>query len=481
MELPELGVGIVYSPGLEPLLEAAQSMLDVIEIEPQPFWYRSTSADCPYRIDSEFLERLAGYPQRKLIHSVGFPVGGSAAAAPKELVLLRQTIEAVGAPWASEHLSFNRVCRKEGGFCAGFLLPPVQTGESVQVSAANISRMAAFLGVPVAFETGVNYLRPFPGELSDGTFFRLVAQRADCGILLDLHNLWANARNGRQPVLDVIAELPLERVWEVHLGGGESFRDYWLDAHSDLVPPALMELAENIVPRLPNLKALLFEIMADYVWAKQLRTADLLDQIRSLRNIWDLRIRHTGFAGQPRPLTITLTSEPSLRLPSSEEWEYVLGKLVIGSEPAGALGSELLEDSGIQIYRHLVESVRAGMIVTALTLTSRLLMLHVGEAGFRAVLRDFWANAPPELHASDEAHRLGVYLKTRQLGIPHLEEVLEFELSAQEVLIDGTARTVRFSREPMRLLAALGEGRLPEAEGFDLHELTIKPSPKPIT
>jgi uncharacterized protein len=55
-----------------------------------------------------------------------------------------------------------------------------------------------------------------------------------------LHNLWCNQLNGRQQVLDVLAELPLDRVWEVHLAGGKEMDGLWLDAHSStpLNPPA---------------------------------------------------------------------------------------------------------------------------------------------------------------------------------------------------------------------------------------------------
>ena len=122
--------------------------------------------------------------------------------------------------WASEHLSFNQARLAGREFFGGFLLPPVQTMASARIAARNIAAVKDLLPVPFAFETGVNYLAPQPGEMPDGAFFAAVAEQADCGILLDLHNLWCNERNGRQRVLDVVAELPLDRVWEVHLAGG---------------------------------------------------------------------------------------------------------------------------------------------------------------------------------------------------------------------------------------------------------------------
>ena len=50
-----------------------------------------------------------------------------------------------------------------------------------------------------------------------------MADAADCGILLDLHNVLCNARNGRQSVAAFCYTLPLKRVWELHLAGGEGF------------------------------------------------------------------------------------------------------------------------------------------------------------------------------------------------------------------------------------------------------------------
>ena len=91
--------------------------------------------------------------------------------------------------------------------------------------------LPASSSLPFLIETGVNYLQPRPGELSDGAYIASVADSSDCAILLDLHNLLANERNGREPVSDVLSDLPLERVLEVHITGGFEFDGYYLDAH----------------------------------------------------------------------------------------------------------------------------------------------------------------------------------------------------------------------------------------------------------
>jgi uncharacterized protein (UPF0276 family) len=84
-------------------------------------------------------------------------------------------------------------------------------------------------------ETPVSYLPPAPGEWPDGAFVAAVAEAADCGILLDLHNALRNARNGRQSVPAFCDALSPERVWELHLAGGERESGFHLDAHAGLI------------------------------------------------------------------------------------------------------------------------------------------------------------------------------------------------------------------------------------------------------
>ena len=136
-------------------------------------------------------------------------------------------------------------------------------------------------------ETGVNYLRPRSDELRDGNFVRRVSEAADCGLLLDLHNVFTNALNGRQPLDAFLDDLPLERVWEVHLAGGMELDGFWLDAHSGAIPDALYSVAEQLIPRLPNLGAIIFEIFPSFVPVVGLDLVE--EQIHRLHALWRRR------------------------------------------------------------------------------------------------------------------------------------------------------------------------------------------------
>src|ERR671915_2016538 len=104
---PPLGVGLTYSSAIEPVPERRPDLVQVLEIEPQTTWLKTRDGDRPYRANEEVLEHLAGLPGRKLVHSVGTPVGGSVRPDPRQLRLLRAMVERFEAPWASDHLSFN--------------------------------------------------------------------------------------------------------------------------------------------------------------------------------------------------------------------------------------------------------------------------------------------------------------------------------------------------------------------------------------
>jgi uncharacterized protein (UPF0276 family) len=465
--LPELGVGVIYTPALQPLLAAEADLASVVEVEPQTLWTFTADPAAPYRPDPSALALLDELPQAKLVHGVGFPIGGSRPPDPRHLPVFVEMIERLRSPWASEHLAFNRAAGGGGEFATGFLLPPLQTPAGVAAAAASIRSVAPHLPVPFAVETGVNYLQPRPGEMSDGAFVAAVAEAADCGILLDLHNLWTNERNGRQPLEEALSELPLERVWEIHIAGGSEFRGYWLDAHSGAVPGDLVALARRLLPALPEVRAMVFEITPTFL--ERMGLEGVRRQIAELREIWEARAR------SPRPAL----PSPAPRMVaeagfSPEDWEDGLGALVVGRPSESPAYAALAGDPGVDILRRLVWNFRSGALVDALPFTSKLLLIH-GEPLTRELLDGFFAASPPELFASNEAEAFGAYLDTRRPDVPYLEEVLAFDLAAIRAKLLGKPQLIPFRHEPRSVLDPIAQGRLPESPQLGNYEVEVTP------
>jgi uncharacterized protein len=469
MNLPELGIGLTWFAGLEPVLEENAGLIDVLEVEPQTFCRRGSDPGTLV-VDQPSLQSLIDYRSPKLVHSIGLPVGGTQTPRASELELLREVAVELDSPWLSEHLSFNRVEDDSGSWHTGFLLPPRQTLAGVDAAVTSIRTLSSAMPVPVAIETGVSYLQPRLDEIADGEFVARVTEAADCGILLDLHNIWTNQRNGRQPLTQYLEQLPLERVWELHLAGGSSHRGYWLDAHSGPVSDELMEIACRVVPRLPNLKAIVFELFPSYlpsVGPEIFRT-----QLEALHRLWDRRGTGSHAQTAPRARIEPGEADPA---PSPRQWERALGALAAHRQGADPFAEILRSDPGIPIIREMVEQFRGSMIVRTLRLSSRLIMLERGPAYFEQLLAAFWKQHPPELFACDEAEAFTQFLREQKPYVPFLTEILEYDRAVIAVALNGEERLIPFRADPLPLLRALGAGRRPGAVAIGNFEVRLAP------
>jgi uncharacterized protein len=502
-DLPELGVGIVYFSGLESLLETHPGAVDVLEIEPQTTWLERPDRPGEIVVRPEVDEYLAALPYRKLVHSVGTPVGGSVAGIETQLPLLRECVKTMQAPWASEHLAFNLT----PDFFTGFFLPPRQTEAGLAVYEAAIRKLANAVEVPFAFETGVNYLQPRGDEIPDGEFVAELACRADSGILLDLHNVYCNELNGRQSVEKFMQQIPLDRVWEMHVAGGFELEGYWLDAHSGSMPDPMVAMAREIIPHLPNLKAIVFEVFTSFLPSFPLDAVHR--ECDRVRGLWEMRRTsgssafRSGNGRVPHPSRSHREGWDELSPPASSivppilagkdgapvqlvsvevlDWENSLGGLAIGRQPQGTFTPELASDKGVVLMQALIKEFRASMVVGVYRLSCRLMMLVLTPDVFRAILEDFWSKTPPKQYAAAEAEAFMDYLREKNFHMPQLDKVMEFERAAMQVVFDDEPRVVKYTSDPFPMLRALAEGRLPEGipETGD-YEIELKPE-GPVT
>lgn len=471
-----LGVGLVYLKELDELFREGNPHLSVLELEPQTLWEKAYPAGITggvsYIPNAAAIARVAALPQHKLVHSVGFPIGGSVPHPGDYVSPLIDAVTTLDAVWASEHLSFNAIEIEGNVEQLGFLLPPRQTTAGVNNAVSNIRRLASQLPVPFAFETGVNYLQPRPGELSDGEFFAAIAEEADCGILLDLHNLWANERNGRQRVSRVIDELPLDRVWEVHFAGGMMLEEYYLDSHSELVPAPLLAIAAEVIPRLPNLRALIFEVLPGYV--SQLGLDRVREQLAVLNDLWALRPTKTIYVPR-RPL---VSAQRSDGCGDVVEWERTLGTVAVSHAETNDYG--LASDDGVRILQTLIGEFRDGRISRTMRFTMTLLLAHLGANEVRALLRAYHANTFPDTFTSGEADRFAQFLRERLPvlpPVPFLGEVLDFEHALIRAALYGAASRVEWDVDPVQLFDALEAGRIPSLMPIKPFAMEIVPGP----
>jgi len=470
MTLPKLGVGIVYIPGLEPVLGSGDSPADYIEIEPQTVWHFDKQRANPYVLPHATLDHLASLNQKKIIHSVGCGLGGTYQPDDIFISALNRDIEALDAPWVSEHLAITHINSPKGLFNTGFMLPSLQTVEGAQTAATTITNFKNKINVPLAVETAVNYMKPRPGEISDGEFISLTTTSADCGILLDLHNIWTNQQNGRQTVDEFLSGIPLDRVWEIHLGGGFEFEGYWLDAHSGNVPEAVLDITSDLITSLPNLKAITYEIFPSFL---PLFGVDAVRrELEKIQEIWQkLPVSHSSIHHTKPSLEINT----NIRSITPRIWEETLGEVVTHGTVNNPLAQELTADRSIGLVQRLIWRFRAGAVTKSLPVLTKLFLAQPDPGLFESLLDAYLKSEKPMPFASEEAHGFIAFLRSTSPSVPFLEEILCYEEASIKSLLSNEPQYVRMDFNPRTLLQALAEGYIPEELEQGDYEVEVTP------
>ena len=95
---------------------------------------------------------------------------------------------------------------------------------------------------PFLLENSVWYVPLEANELTEAAFLNQLCAESGAGLLLDLHNLYTNGRNGLSDPERFLDELDLDQVREIHVAGGMELDGFYLDAHSGTVPEPVWRL-----------------------------------------------------------------------------------------------------------------------------------------------------------------------------------------------------------------------------------------------
>ncbi len=178
-------------------------------------------------------------------HGISLSLGGSERPERARLERLRTLAERLESPLVSEHIAFVRA----GGLEAGHLLPVPRTRTALDVLVANVREAQAALPVPLALEH-VAALIEWPGaEMNEADFISELLGRTGALLLLDVANLYANARNHRFDALAWLDRVPLERLAYVHVGGGVERDGLYHDTHAHPVVEGVLHLVEQLCSR----------------------------------------------------------------------------------------------------------------------------------------------------------------------------------------------------------------------------------------
>jgi uncharacterized protein (UPF0276 family) len=153
-----------------------------------------------------------------VVHGVALGLASVMPVQRGRLDRLAKVVNALEPTMWSEHMAFVR----GGPYEIGHLAAPPRNLLTVEGAVRNIARIRTVVGEQPVLENIATLIDPPDSALSEAQWVRSIAAESNSSLLLDLHNLYANAVNfgNRNPVA-CLREFPLERVSSVHISGGQ--------------------------------------------------------------------------------------------------------------------------------------------------------------------------------------------------------------------------------------------------------------------
>ncbi len=243
---PQLGMGL----GLRP-----------------PHYPRVTGGDCPgidwFEVISENFMVRGGNPRRVLrlvrerypvvLHGVSMSIGSADPLDERYLDELAELIREVDPALVSDHLCWSSL----GGHSVHDLWPMPYTEEALEHLVTRVSYVQERLGRRILLENPSSYAIFADSDLGEAEFLAELARRADCGILLDVNNVWVSCKNHGWDAQAYLAALPKERVGQLHLAGHTDEGDLLIDTHDHEICDPVWQLYRDTLALLGPVSTLL--------------------------------------------------------------------------------------------------------------------------------------------------------------------------------------------------------------------------------
>ena len=243
--LPDLGFGV----GLRTV-----HFKHILEHFPPVDWFEVLSENYmdtggrPFHVLQQVVER---YPV--VLHGVSLSVGSTDPLNREYLRKLKWLAALTGAHWVSDHLCWTGV----SGLNTHDLLPMPYTDEALRHTAARVREVSEYLERPLVLENPSTYLEFAQSNWTEWDFLATLAGEADCGLLLDVNNVYVSSYNHGFDPRKYIDRIPADRVVQYHLAGHTNKGTHILDTHSDHVIGEVWELYRYAMRRTGDVSTLL--------------------------------------------------------------------------------------------------------------------------------------------------------------------------------------------------------------------------------
>jgi hypothetical protein len=226
----------------------------ILEKKPVVDWFEIISENYmidggrPLAVLDQILEQY-----RVVQHGVSMYFGSAEPLNREHLRHLKTLARRTRTPWLSDHLCWGSV----DGRYTHDLLPMPYTWEAVNITAANIRQVRDYVEVPIVVENVSSYAEYHVSEMTEWEFLNEVVEKADCGILLDVNNIYVSSQNHSFDPMVYVNSVPAQRVAQIHIAGHSKFEKYILDTHDHPVIDPVWTLYARAIERCGRVATLL--------------------------------------------------------------------------------------------------------------------------------------------------------------------------------------------------------------------------------
>lgn len=237
-QCPNLGFGVGLRPPHYPYIFEQSPDVDWFEIISENFMVEGGRP--LYHLD-RILER---YPV--VLHGVSLSIGSTEELDWEYLKQLKKLLERTKAPWVSDHLCFSRV---EETFLHNLTPVPYHPLVAKHI-AERVRKVQDFLERPFLLENVSSYLDYQVSQMTEWDFLTAVVEEADCGILLDVNNVYVSSVNNEFDCQKYLEGIPLDRVVQIHLAGYADRGTYLFDSHNYPVHDTVWSFFQKVMVQL---------------------------------------------------------------------------------------------------------------------------------------------------------------------------------------------------------------------------------------
>ena len=253
----------------------------ILDEQPKVDWFEVISENYMHTAGKPlyWLDAIAErYPV--VMHGVSMSIGSTDPLDWDYLRELRSLRDRVGARWVSDHLCWTGVAGKN----SHDLLPMPYNEEALRHVATRVREVQDFLGTPLLLENPSSYAEFVASSMTEWEFLAALAKEADCGLLLDVNNVYVSAFNHGFDPRDYFAAVPWDRVVQMHVAGHTNHGTHIIDTHIGPTLEPVLDLCGEAYRRASGTSVLLEwdaeippfeEVHADLLRAKKAALAAL--------------------------------------------------------------------------------------------------------------------------------------------------------------------------------------------------------------